>query len=277
MLPQTQEIERLRTEILIYKDQAATNIIEIGHRLIQAKELMPHGEWGKWLEERVDFSQSTAVKFMKVAKEFSNSESVTNLGTKKLFLLLDLPPDEREEFTQQPQQLPSGETKTVQQMSTRELQEAIKARKSAEQEAKKANEQVDDLLTENKRLNKELSKTPEPKTEVEVIPDYIQKRLLQLETQNKGLEGQVKSLLISPEKERMALESKASMFTGRINLFLRDMGGLAYIGQEVISSTSYTRQEYERSLTQLEKWCREMRMSLSELREKPQIIDAEII
>jgi hypothetical protein len=54
------------------------------------------------------------------------------------------------------------------------------------------------------------------------------------------------------------------------------MGGLAYIGQEVISSTSYTRQEYERSLTQLEKWCREMRMALSELREKPQIIDAEI-
>lgn len=152
----------------------------------------------------------------------------------------------------------------------------------AYQETKKANEQVDDLLTENKRLNKELSKTPEPKEhpepiEVEVIPDYIQKQIFQLKAQNKGLEGQVKSLLTSPEKERMALESKASMFTGRINLFLRDMGSLTYIGQEVISSTSYTKQEYERSLTQMEKWCREMRLALSALREKPQIIDAEIV
>ncbi|KUO78350.1 MAG: hypothetical protein APF81_02885 [Desulfosporosinus sp. BRH_c37] len=30
-----------------------TNAIEIGRRLKEAKGLLPHGEWGKWLKESV--------------------------------------------------------------------------------------------------------------------------------------------------------------------------------------------------------------------------------
>lgn len=39
-----------------------TNAIEVGKRLKEAKALLPHGEWGKWLIESVSYSQRTANK-----------------------------------------------------------------------------------------------------------------------------------------------------------------------------------------------------------------------
>nr|WP_274594879.1 DUF3102 domain-containing protein [Desulfosporosinus fructosivorans] len=44
--------------------------VEIGRRLTEAKALLKYGEWGKWLEESVDFSQSRANKLMRIFKEY---------------------------------------------------------------------------------------------------------------------------------------------------------------------------------------------------------------
>ena len=109
-------LEVIEAEIQFYKQQTAIGIIEIGKRLIEAKEQLQHGQWGKWLEDKVDFSQNTAGQFMRVAKEFSNSESVKNLGTRKLFLLLDLPAEKREEFI---------DNNNLEEMTTRQLKENI--------------------------------------------------------------------------------------------------------------------------------------------------------
>ena len=78
-------LDVIETEINFYKTQTATGIIETGKRLIEAKEQLPHGKWGKWLEEKVKFSDQTARKFMKIASEYRNSKSPLNLGTKKNF------------------------------------------------------------------------------------------------------------------------------------------------------------------------------------------------
>lgn len=68
---------------------------------------------------------------MKASNEFSNSPSVANLGTNKLFALLDLPIEDREEFVATPHEV-NWQTKTVDDMTTRELQKAIKEKKEAE-------------------------------------------------------------------------------------------------------------------------------------------------
>lgn len=296
MLPQTQEVERITTEILIYKQQAATSIIEIGHRLIQAKELIPHGEWGKWLEEKVDFSQNTAGQFMRVAKEFSNSESVKNLGTRKLFLLLEVPPDERETFIQQPQQLPSGETKTVQEMSTRELQIAIKAQKEAELKAQEAEqkvkftkEQMVNLISEVQRLNIKVAEIPEPKIiEVEVIPpeiqekvanaEFLKKTVERLSQQNSDMKLQLSSAKTSTDNT-MDLASKVDRFTWRINQFLGEMGSLAYVGGQYMRSTEYSRLAYDKALSNMEKWIHEVRESMQgshyNIKNEGDVIDIE--
>lgn len=118
----TTEIDRLTTEILMLKAQTAQNIIEIGKRLIAVKESLPHGEWGKWLKEKVDFSHTSANRFMQVAREFSNSPTLVNLPPSKVFALLDLPAEERDNFVK---------SNPVNEMSTRELQQAIKERDQA--------------------------------------------------------------------------------------------------------------------------------------------------
>jgi len=126
---QTEGIDTLTTEILILKQQTAQNIIEIGKRLISVKESLPHGDWGKYLEEKVDVSQWTANKFMKVAKENSNCGTYNNLSQSKVFALLSMPQEERETFVKE---------NPVNEMTTRELQQAIKDRDNAESEKNNA-------------------------------------------------------------------------------------------------------------------------------------------
>lgn len=46
------------------------NSIEIGKRLTEAKEMMEHGQFGKWLAEAVDYSQSTANNLMKIYEQY---------------------------------------------------------------------------------------------------------------------------------------------------------------------------------------------------------------
>lgn len=60
--------------------------------------------------------------FMRVAKEFSNTSALKDLGSSKIFALLDIPSEEREEFVSTPHEV-NGETKTVDEMTTRQLQQ----------------------------------------------------------------------------------------------------------------------------------------------------------
>ena len=116
-------ISQLTAEIVLLKNQTAQNIIEIGKRLVEVKEQLPHGEWGKWLEEKVDFTDRTAQRFIKIANEFPTSMS--HLGTGKLFKLLDVPQDQREDFIQ---------SNPIDEMTTRQLAQAIKDKKEVERQ-----------------------------------------------------------------------------------------------------------------------------------------------
>lgn len=81
------------------------------------KESLPHGEWGKWLEEKVEFTGRTSQSFMRVANEFSNTTPVSYLGSKKLFALLDVPTEERADFISQPHEV-NGQTKAVDEITS---------------------------------------------------------------------------------------------------------------------------------------------------------------
>jgi len=47
------------------------------------------------LEEKVEFKERTAQRFMQAANEYSNPSTLTHLSQSKIFALLDLPPDQR--------------------------------------------------------------------------------------------------------------------------------------------------------------------------------------
>ncbi|MBM6385657.1 MAG: DUF3102 domain-containing protein [Paenibacillus sp.] len=137
-------IETIAIEINSIKDQTKKIMlhgsIEIGRRLTEAKEMMPHGDWMNWLADSVDYSQSTANNLMKLFKEYgsdqltlfgdnADSQALGSLSYTQAVALLGIPAEEREAFVQE---------NDVDSMSTRELQEAVKARKDAEKALKAA-------------------------------------------------------------------------------------------------------------------------------------------
>ncbi len=125
------EINSIKAQTRMF---ALCSSIEIGRRLIEAKDMLEHGQWGSWLKESVDYSQSTAENLMRIFKEYgaeqlplfgdnAKSQALGNLGYTQAVALLGLPADQREAF---------AETNDVANMSTRELQEAIRKQKEAE-------------------------------------------------------------------------------------------------------------------------------------------------
>lgn len=154
------DIEMVTSDIHYAQRQGArqllSNLIEIGRLLVEAKSMVPHGEWGKYLEERVNYSQSTANNYMKLYQEygdnqesffnsFSNSQAFGNLTYTQAIALLALPAEERQEF---------AENNDVAEMSTRQLEQAIRerneervARERAEELAEKAQQ---DLIAQEK-------------------------------------------------------------------------------------------------------------------------------
>ena len=137
------DLEIIESEILIYKRNAGQAIIEIGKRLNEAKAQLSHGEWLPWLREKVDISERSARDFMRLAREYSKSAEIADLGASKALALLALPVSEREQFAAEKHEV-DGVEKSVSDMTAKELKKAIEERDAARQtmEAMKARAEV---------------------------------------------------------------------------------------------------------------------------------------
>ena len=144
-------IEVITAEIWAYKQQAGYAILEIGRRLNEAKEQLTHGEWLPWLKEKVEFSEVTAQRFMRLAREYTNPSTVTDLGASKALTLLALPASERDEFLAEKHTV-HGEEKTPFEMSNTELATVIKERDEARRRAEDAEKALADQMEEQQAV-----------------------------------------------------------------------------------------------------------------------------
>lgn len=134
-LARPRTIEVITHEILRLKEDAGNAMIGIGQRLIEAKDLLPHGEWLPWLSDQVGFSERTAQNFMRLAREWPNPQALADLGSSKAVALLTAFPDQeaREQFLQETHTV-GGEEKSVSEMTTRELERTIRSRTTSRRE-----------------------------------------------------------------------------------------------------------------------------------------------
>lgn len=130
-------IEAITSEILRLKNDAGNAILGIGQRLLEAKAMLPHGEWLPWLTEQVEFSERQAQRFMKLAQEWANPTALSDLGATKALALLALPPEERQKFLAE-NHIVDGTEKSVIDMTSRELEKAVKERDEALHAAEEA-------------------------------------------------------------------------------------------------------------------------------------------
>lgn len=151
-VPAVRDIETITAEILTLKQTAGDAILKIGQRLIEAKTMLSHGEWLSWLSEQVELSERAAQRFMRLAREWSNPTALSDLGATKALTLLALPPEEREQFISEHHTV-NGEEKTVIDMTSRELEQAVRERDEARLAAEAA--QADARSAEESRAKME--------------------------------------------------------------------------------------------------------------------------
>lgn len=204
--------ETIATEINIIKRQTQkimlASSIEIGKRLTEAKELVDHGQWGQWLQKNVNYSERTAQNLMRVYDQYGEKFGMTEMdslfasGTSNVFeelsytqalALLSLPTEEeREQFV---------EENDVANMSTREMQDAIKAKVDAETRANDAEARASDAermaVQEQKRA------------------DLAEKNLENVKAQLRDADAQKTDILEQARKEREALATKVKELEAR--------------------------------------------------------------
>ena len=250
--------DTIATEINTIKRQTQkimlASSIEIGKRLTEAKDMIDHGAWGKWLQDNVNYSERTAQNLMRVYDQYGDKFGMTEMdslfasGAPNVFeelsytqalALLSLPTDaEREEFVKE---------NDVASMSTRELQEAIKARKEAEDramdaekrawEAKEKLRQAENraLQAEDKARNAEQSDLYDERlTAVERERDVLQKRVLELEARpeisdagQEEIEKLKKKIQVleaaSTDEDRMKFTAHMKIIQNAFNAMLSDI------------------------------------------------------
>ena len=149
----TAEIKEVKRQA---NNMALMYAIEIGRRLVEAKSVLPHGEWGGWLKNEVDFSQSSANNFMKLYEEYgqvqisvfgavANSQTIGNLAYSKALQLLALPENEREKF---------AEEVGAEDMTVKELKAAIDERNDAIKRAEEAEKRAQDIAEKQQAMEK---------------------------------------------------------------------------------------------------------------------------
>lgn len=222
--PRTLDV--VAAEIRTFTASMLNNIIEIGRRMCEAKEMLPYGKFGDWIKENTGYSRSTANNFMRVFQEYGsrqgslfgatleNDQTFGKLTYTQALALLALPAGEREEFV---------EAHDMEHMSTRELQTAIEERNKAKAELEREQKVNADLLDQlqttmqdrdtaselNTELQKRIEELEGQPQEVQQDQEAIDKAVAEaVEKANAAHAAELDKLKASEEKKRKKLEKQ---------------------------------------------------------------------
>ena len=130
---------------------SAMMLAETGRRLLEVKNRIPHGEFGKWCKENLEFSYRKAARTMQLAEKmddenslFSKVPTLASIGISRVWALLAAPEEVAAEVV---------ENNDVESMKVRELQDEL-SRVKAEKEA--SDRKVEILDRDNDKVRKDL-------------------------------------------------------------------------------------------------------------------------
>jgi len=149
-------LDGLALQAQMFSSGAAMNLLQLGRVLTEAKPLVPHGEWIGWVRANAHLPARTAQQYMQAYSKFGLNKEMAQLGPTQIIKLLPMSDEEREELLRE---------NDVQAMTTRELDEAIKAqrerlRAEAMAEAKEAITQAEAARDAAERRAEALASRP---------------------------------------------------------------------------------------------------------------------
>lgn len=181
------DLTTIETEIKSYQNIAGQSIFEIGRRLKHVKENdLAHGEFGSFLKS-VGLTKSQSDRFVKIYSEHSQGKlpDVGNIGMSIVYEISTLPEPERtKEHTTS-----SGETKTPDEMTVRELRELKKQLKQRDEQNAQLQSQVEQAQRSESIARKQLEDAEN--REPEVVEKYTEPEDYQsIKNMNEHLESE---------------------------------------------------------------------------------------
>lgn len=257
--------------------QLASNLIEIGRLLVEAKTMVEPKDWEKYIWDNFGYSTSSADNWMKLYREygddqeslfdsFRDSQTFGKLSYTQLLALTALPAEERSAFVEQ---------NDVENMSTRQLQQAIKDRDEARRKLRESEDRQVDLeadlddarfdlekarnraaeaQTENKELQAKVTAAGKAQKKAEDEVKKLKKKLADAEASAKKAAEEAKQVAANPEipesvMEQMRSEIAAQEAKKAAEGLQRELAS----AQEEVEKANRAREEAERKLAEKEK------------------------
>lgn len=150
----------LAQEAQYYAKSIANGMIQLGRVLTEAKPLVKHGEWEKWIRENAGCSVRYAQMFMQAYERFGDNPAVMQIGERgKIFKLLSLPSGTEEKFLAE---------NDVADMTTHEVEDAVR----------RVREEMGVQLNREKKARQQAEeRAAELEQEADKVPDYIMNEL----------------------------------------------------------------------------------------------------
>lgn len=277
------DLVEISAEINSFKQIAGQAVFEIGRRLKHVKENdLVHGQWVVWLES-VDIDRTTATRMIQAYEQFANVATSQHLPTGKIFEMLSLPETvDRQDFIEQQHAIPStGEQKTVDEMTVRELREVKKSLQEVQRQAHQAQSTANHF---EQLWNQAKNQPPKIVNQIkEVIPESIKKKLEKLEFENNDLKHGYKEAReklqmyelsetdnFDPEKskqeiEKLRFEANISTLDLRvqINRFLEKVAVTTYMQGAIATADPITKKNLQESIAMLETFTIQIKTALN--------------
>lgn len=220
--------------------------MDIGKLLIEAKSVVPHGEWGNWLADNVDYSTTTANDMMRLYQEYgdkqipldggpSNEELFGAIAPSKALALLALPEEDRREFVR---------VNPVDEMSVRTLREEI-ARVKTEKEAAVAALAAAEAEAEGRKAEAEAA-IREKKAAEEKLADAQKKHDEAIRAAKKEEADRAKKELEKINEKLKKAEVKSEEQKKQIGVLQDQIAAASERGTEDIPEIAALREEKER-------------------------------
>ena len=203
--------EMIGAEIRMYVD-AGRRItllcgIEIGRRLVEAKEMLNHGEWLPWLKRETEFSERSAQNYMKVFNTYgaaqlglfgpeTNTQTFADLPISKALALLSLPESERESF---------AEEVGAESLSVRDLEALVKERTAEiEAKARKWEEQAGEYASQINDLQNDVQDALKQRNDEEQARADAEEQLRRIKQELDEIEKRPQAVVYERDEEAIA-------------------------------------------------------------------------
>lgn len=215
-------------------ENIALNMLQLGHVFTEAKRLVEHGQWAGWVQDNCGMSERYAQQFIQAYARYGENEQYARLGKTKLIRLLALPEGEEERFMAE---------HDVEAMSTREVDEAVKAERAqwqkkldaANRAREEAEKQLSFLQTKEPEIPEEFYQNMKAKDEQIARQKLAMEQMAEQQRQMIEDSGQHTAELNGLKRENALLRQENS----DQNAMLRDIQtDLEHAQQELLNAKS---------------------------------------